>query len=467
MAITLEIEAVSVDSVNLKWLDSVAPGDDFSIYRSEDGVDYDLIDTTAAAATTYTDSGLLPETRYWYKVANEAATESSAKSVITQACWTPSAQNELSMALPTAGEEVTSDEFNDAMRRLEAIIRNQSAGKDCVACSTNGALVLVCSEGCREFIVDVTEDINSISIIGCENGGDGAVEFKVPAGECYAVCGFPAGFGFSGNECFDTEICGGDDGRGVKVYWSGGGTAAGDGAAGGFYGGEGVKAKTPSGTGGTGTGFGGGGGGGGGPLTLTCLTDAGAANANCSLACGSTKAMRFRASGGRPPYTFSTTSGGTISTINTNTRRIVPPSNPGSGEGGVAYTLTVNAQFNSGGSCEVVACLSNRSCNDVELNTTGSGNGCGICNGSPAPIDTGDCTGTTLPLTGNCGDPPCTACTRTNLGGGACNPETGCSEDKRTAPMISAGCVPCGIMVSKTITVTDAAGTSVSKTIRF
>jgi hypothetical protein len=453
VAITLYSESISIDSVVLHWIDAVDPGDVFEIYRSEDGSNFDLIDTTAAGAEDYEDSGLEDTTRYWYKVANESAVESNESSVITQTCFGLSVALEPAAALPTADGDVTDEQFNDAMRRLESIVRNQSDGHDCVACSADGALVLNCAEGCRDFNVEVTEDINSISIIGCEDAGDGNINFRIPADTTRRICGFPSNIGMSVGACWQAPLAGGSNGRTVSIGFCGSS--------------EGTRAKTPSGTGGSGTSAGGGGVGGGGTLTLTCLTDAGAPNNNCSLACGSTKAMRYRASGGRPPYTFSTNSGGTVTTVNTNTRRIVPPSNPGSGVSGTAYVLKVNAQFTSGSSCEVVACHSNRSCNDVELSTTGGGNGCGTCNGTPAPIDSGDCTGTTLPLTGNCGDVPCTACTRTNLGAGPCDPRTGCVEDLRTAGMITDGCVPCGLMATKTVTVTDAAGTSVSKTIRF
>ena len=477
MAITLEIESISVDSVNLRWLDSVDPTDTFEIWRSEDGSNFDQIDTTAASATTYEDSGLEPETRYWYKVINEAAVESAEKSVVTQACWTPSATNELAMALPTSDQEVTSDEFNDAMRRLEAIIRNQSGeNRDCVACSVNGALVLNCSEGCRDFVVDISEDINSISIIGCEGGGPGSVEFEVPAGECYAVCGFPAGFGFSGQECFDTEICGGDDGRGVKVAWSGGsGTGGSSGAAGGFGGAAGVKANTPSGAG-SGAGIGGGGGGGGGTLTITCLKDDGSANSTCSMHCGTDKAMKFRVNGGRPPYTVSSNvSGATVTKTSSNIYRVTPPANSGSAVAGVAYRKAfvgcdsgaLNATICASVGCDDVA-ISCGSHVDIPGSECGGSAPCGEAWENAAPCLTIGTHGSNC-TSGFCSGTPgarigvaqnvCADLGNTLPGGATC--------DARTAGMISSGCAPCGVvMAGSTFSVTDSLGVTVVKVLR-
>ncbi len=54
--------------VMLTWTDNSDNEDGFKIYKSMNGVDFDLLTTVGADVTTYTDSGLTRKTRYYYKV---------------------------------------------------------------------------------------------------------------------------------------------------------------------------------------------------------------------------------------------------------------------------------------------------------------------------------------------------------------------------------------------------------------
>lgn len=450
MAITLYIESISIDTVNLQWIDALTPSSAFDIYRSEDGIAFTLIDSSDAADDEYQDSGLDPVTRYWYKVINASAVESNEASVVTQTCFGIDVTTEPKAAFPTAGEDVTGSEFNEAMRKLEAILRQQSDGYECLACSSNGALVLNCAEGCREFNIEVTEDINSISIIGCEDIDDGAINFRIPAGETWRLCGFPANSGFSGGECRDAPVSGGDSGRTVGVVY------------------RRSRATPASGTGGRGTGSGGGGVPGGGTLAVTCRTEDDEANDNCSMDCSDTQFLKLRITGGRPPYTVtSNVVGAVVSKEASGIYSVTPPPNAGSAVSGVAYSKNLgwwnsicsscNA-FNFGGFSGIAY-----KCDDSE---NGAG-GCGNTNGVTLPnIDCTSATGGSVCAdAGVCEDsqtPPCQAvdaCTGIRASNNV--------RDNRTAGMITDGCAPCGTaMNSKTVTVTDSLGASVVTVMR-
>ena len=68
----LALEATANDEITLTWTDNSSVEDGYEIYRSEDGVDFDLIHTTAADVETYVDDddggGLTPTQEYWYYV---------------------------------------------------------------------------------------------------------------------------------------------------------------------------------------------------------------------------------------------------------------------------------------------------------------------------------------------------------------------------------------------------------------
>ncbi|PYV84018.1 MAG: hypothetical protein DMG05_25185, partial [Acidobacteria bacterium] len=59
---------VSSTQINLAWTDNSTDEDGFKIYRSTDGISFSLIATLGPNVTTYSNTGRLPATTYYYKV---------------------------------------------------------------------------------------------------------------------------------------------------------------------------------------------------------------------------------------------------------------------------------------------------------------------------------------------------------------------------------------------------------------
>ena len=64
----LNATAVSSSQINLVWSDNASNETGFRIERSQDGTSFTEINTVAANATTYADTGLSASTQYWYRV---------------------------------------------------------------------------------------------------------------------------------------------------------------------------------------------------------------------------------------------------------------------------------------------------------------------------------------------------------------------------------------------------------------
>lgn len=465
---SVRVEAFSQTDTQLYW---VYPGSaSIGIYRSPDGVTYALIDSVGSGALTYNNSFLTAGTKYWYKLSDDGgSTFSSVVTVWTHVCGTPPGEG-ADLQLPRADKDIDIDAFNLAMERLEQM-NISSMGKDpCVVCVDDGRVIIDCSSGCCEFYVDVTEDINSISLLYCSNGGDGQaasgcggnVSLFVPANVSRGICGWPVGAGFGGDECFRSPISGGAFGRTVSVGVGPGGSGSGSGSG----------AKSRSGSGGMGGGGGGGGSLGGcecvpgknNALAIKACTDGN------SLGCSSTnKRLRLIACGGRSPYSWSHTGSvkfqgvaGDHST-DTDTKEspkntfpasvvIVPPVNSGSAVAGNAYTK--QAQYCDDGAQAILPlpAANTFGCND-QVTITSTCSGASVCSG------VGSVLFATPPASGIC------AAYKISSTPVECQNQDGIC-DVRTAPMIAAGCVPCGVAAgASTVSVTDANGTVVTITL--
>ncbi len=91
----LSATAVACDQIDLSWTDNSDNEDGFKIERSEDGVNFDQIDTVGADITSYSDTTVAESTTYWYQVraynAGGDSEYSNIASDTTPACPQPPA----------------------------------------------------------------------------------------------------------------------------------------------------------------------------------------------------------------------------------------------------------------------------------------------------------------------------------------------------------------------------------------
>ena len=461
----VRVEARSMTTAILRWTyGGSAP---LEIHRSTDGAAYSIAATLdSSTETDFTDTDLDPATKYWYKISDDAgATFSSVVTVFTHACDNQTVGTVF--GLPRFdGEEQQAAELNALAERIEQAFGEQVIDPDqCAVCPEEGAIVLDCTNGCNSFIVIADENINSISINAC--GGEGpAITFVIPPNQTIQICGWPSGYGFTGDECSQAPIVGGTAGRTVSA--GGGAGVGGGGAPSSKKGTQGLKKKKRKKPGSPTGGAGGVGGsdcecvpGTEGQLTIRCCTT------DCLLTCGSTKKLRIRVCGGVGPYTLvhtgSVTFTGTAASADGATAEsesgqiveIIPPTNAGSGVAGNAYRFckkTVDSDFAG----DSVTTENIFGCDDAFIACNTSPVGCASTPCCEGPGDTG-CVGGSFD---GCrcwvgGAVPCTQCGRT----------FGTFEDLRTAPMIAANCNPCGLQSGVVITATDATGASVAITL--
>ncbi len=483
---SVRCEAQSMTSVIVYW--TYAGSSSLAIYRSTDGSSYTKISSFISSTITYTDTGLAAGTLYYYKLSDDnGSTFSSVVQTYTMSCADGSNQKTFALPRFDGGMEDPASKLNELADRVEAALGDVQLPDMCVVCPSAGAVTIDCQDSCTNFLVVADQDINSISINNC-GSGDPTIAIFVPPSTTRLICGFPAGWGFTGDECTEAPIAGGTKG---KTMWLGGG---GGGAFGSGSSDRGLpKNKLQSGRGS--------GGGSGGTacecvpgennqLTLKCCST------DCSMSCSSGKRLSIKVCGGVGPYVFSHTGsvkfedyagGPSHDTITTNRLdrnpqvNVIPPTNSGSGTAGTAYAVIKNFCYcgNSSPTCGP-ACgpansrgWSNYGCNDQLINNAGSDAG-----GNPMSCNAGD-------TDGPCVDGTCGGCSSCVANSGPCNgtqicygsqaagqtaifPVTGGTAcDKRSGAMISAGCSPCGVSAAGlVITVTDASGVSTSITLR-
>lgn len=444
-------EATSITSTAIYW--DYTGANSIGVYRATpNDSSYSLVTTVGSAVKTYADTGLAVATKYWYKLSDDAgSTFSTAVSVYTQTCAGSDGDPSLNaMALPRAGDSVGTDDFNLLAQQVEQIFGDRILKPgQCPVCVSSGQVVVDCTGGCTDFVVFATEDINSISINRCDHTPFN-IEFIIPPNTTRKICGWPGGFGFGGDECRKNPFVTGARGGSISTGSSGGGALA--------------SPASTSGKNNYGGGAGGGGGGGSGSGCTCVPTPDGlltikVCNPNNSLNCSTTKSLELKACGGRGPYTWSRT--GSVGMKATGSQAtpgatatgtgitVTPATNTGSGTAGNAYEK--QGQYCDAGSGLLTALpkANTYGCNDqVTITSTCSG-AASICGAI----------GTVLFANGvhaNCTSYPIgstpTYCQQQD---GVC--------DVRTAPMIAAGCVPCGISAgSSTVSVTDANGVTVT-----
>lgn len=453
--INVRVEAISITATVLRWTDGSGAAND--IYRAvaAAGPFVKITGETGVAngVQLYTDVGLTPETRYWYKISNDAgATFSSTVNVVTHTC-SSGGGSQAGISFPRfEGDEQQSDLLNQFAEAAESLIGSAQASGACEGCIVNGAIVINCTDGCFNFVIEAIEDINSISIIGCDEYTNTTIDFIVPPNTTRGICGFPAGWGFTGDECTQAPIAGGPDGRTVRAAMSRG------------RGGPGTRSRV-----GYNSGRGGGGAGGAG-----CACTPGAegqltirsCSSNNSLGCNGSKQLKLVACGGRGPYTWSKTGNVTLSTTSGNTTIVKPPTNSGPSVAGQAYNKGIcgvsEAHPHNGGHSEA-----RYGCDD-DFQSCSSGS-TGATNDRLAFLsDTESCAAHAGHAVTNCTGLLTVTCTCTGATGSECATAQSCGgiNDTRTAPMIAAGCAPCALNEGATVTVTDSVGVSVTIILR-
>ena len=452
----VRVEAVSPNDATLYWTYGGASGVD--VYRSTDGAIYTVVANTAASALTFADTLLTGATKYWYKLSDDVgATFSSVVTVWAHLCYlVPGDGTDLN--LPRS--PVSPDQYDSAMDQLEGVLNNQLLSPTpCDICPDDGRVTLDCSSGCSEFWVDMTGDVNSISIIHCADGqgtqGPGAtVHWRVPPSVTRKVCGWPKGMGFGGDECFRLSVAGGSAGRTVSTGVGGSSK-------------QGATKGKPGPGGNPGSASGGGGGGG-------CACTPGRNNslaiksctANNSLSCSSTKRLSLLVCGGSGGYTWSNTGSVALSKATGVNTVVTPPTNSNPSEAGVAYSLGIES-VGCGHSVGTIHVVGNEwaqySCADA---FTSCSTVIGGTTQAFAFIDPSCSCGTHsghvvsggIATTVSCGTICSNACD--------CAKSNGNMQDRRTAGMIAAGCSPCGLNAGATVTVTDSQGTAVTIVLR-
>ena len=483
----VRVEAQSITSTILRWTYAGSAG--LGVYRSTDGISYSVITSPLlpSSDTSYTDTGLAAATKYYYKLSDDVGmTFSSVVTVTTHTCL--SAAGALAtFSLPRLGgpEDLVVDPFNNLAERIESTLGGRLlTPNQCIACPSDGAIVIDCSNGCTDWVVIADEDINSISLQWC-NGPPGNIEFIVPPNTSgRQICGWPAGFGFSGDECSKAPITTGASGTSIST---GIGGASGRGSSSNpsskrnynlfAIGTSGSGGSSSSGSGTTGSSSSGGSGSGG--SDCTCVPAAGGAltikscNSNNSLKCSTTKSLKLLVCGGRGPYNWSRTGSvnlkgsGAIGATATGTAiTVTPPTNSGSAVAGTAY----KEGYFKCSACGSGACTAVSANVQVLRNCDDTSSGCSTVSpcGTEGPASAATCgcgggsvgqpgCGASPPTCTDCGVEVCSDYQAGNVGGSA---HVVC--DVRTAPMVAAGCNPCGLNEGATVSVTDAAGTVVT-----
>ena len=175
---------------------------------------------------------------------------------------------------------------------------------------------------------------------------------------------------------------------------------------------------------------------------------------NNSLGCSGAKSLTLKACGGLGPYTWSNTGSVVLSASSGSTTTVTPPTNSGSAVAGTAYHVACYI-------CDGASC-SGGVCSSVGWTT--------LAVGCADVFNSGNCF---LPNTQACNTPAASAlnqCCNNNTQvctdpGAACTDYRSTCQgvttmcDVRTAPMIAAGCNPCGLQQGATVSVTDSLGT--------
>jgi hypothetical protein len=436
--------------------------------------------------TQYFDNTVVAGTFYDYKLSDDQGTTfSSVVSVVIQTCvpGTGSTQSTTGPGLPQFVDDasITAEALNQLSHQVEVSLSAALAPPGyCVICSSNGAVVLDCTTGCNNFWIVTTEDINSISSIGCAQDGD--ITFIVPANTTRNIRGWALGSSLgsmmagtqgytivTGNKpqaVTAQHSCKCDSriyGEAYIVYTAAGVPCVCDDRADGT---SDVPSAGPISTAsGSCTPNGG--------LTLAVFKANGTTpNPNNSMNCSTDKGLKIQACGGIPPYTWSFTGNINFVGSSTGAATVLAATNNGSGVSGVAYEIggvnvdqtpispDCSAPVGARTQCGSTAQCRQFNCNDQIVGT------CFLSGDCPS-FSLG---GTSTPCTGGGGGAMAGSCNvvLSNCDGTHSTSGSGLqlltsAFDKRSGTMISNGCAPCALTASgSTVTCRDSIGTQVT-----
>src|SRR3990167_7691898 len=461
------VEAESQTTTKLRWTYTGAA--EVSVHRSTDGVSYaevtDVTSRVQPGTAEYEDVDLEPGTKYWYKLSNDAgSTFSDVDTVTTHSCGVPPSKD--GIMLPRFYGEDELPLLNQLAETVEDHLQHNVSTKDqtCKVCVVDKTLVINCE--CELIEVEVETDVNSISLLNCEDS-EVDITFIIPPGTTVGIGGWPRGIGFTGDEYWQAPIAGGANGRTVNANIGGGKAGSNSG-------------RSKPGTG-TATTKGGGGSqgspGGGctctpgseGELVIRVCTLGGDTNSDNSLGCqNASKGAVLIACGGRGPYTWSKTGSIELSTTTGPTVTVEPPENTGSAVSGTAYVrglFGIPEGHSVGTTHAVGAVYAVYGCDDAfdECNNTDGAaiSACGFADATP------DCaTHSGHPTSGSGGVCDTVDCDTVCTDDCDCAKANGSMVDKRTAQMITDGCNPCGLQAGSPGTVIDSLGTQVTIILR-
>lgn len=483
----VRVESNSTTQAQLNW--TYGGTNTIAVYRALHGGSYTELTSTAlntrvaSGTTVYYDNTAVAGTFYDYKLSDDnGSTFSSVVSVVIQICVPPTAstQNTTGPALPqfTGQADITAQNLQNLSQLVEAGLSEAQAPEGfCTVCASNGAVVLDCTDGCKNFFVVASTDINSISVVGC--GQSGGTTFVIPANtNGRKITGFPAGStlaqsGLTGTQGFSTDSqpkqvsvshnCKCDSrvyGNAYIVYTVSGTPCVCDDRG---EGSEDLPSQSASPVGGGCTPNNG--------LTLVASNPDGTSNPTNSMNCAAAnKGLNLQACGGQGPYSFSST--GDINFVGSSIGRatVLPATNNGGSVAGDAYLKMIRTCVPSLAS--VVVYYEIHDCSDAITATFQN-------DGTTGPFNCPDAahqiTCASLPVCkGTDAEPGNCNCGAGNFPGTTgVSPDTYCDTsigsvcDKRTGTMISNGCKPCGVSSNgATVTVTDALGTQVTIVLR-
>lgn len=209
----IRVEALTWDSVVLRYAYALTGTNPVSVYRSTAGGAYELVvtipDDYGDEGSPFTDVDLAEQTLYGYKLSDdEGSTFTDAFLVKTQQQFelTEPAGQEIALPIISREEDINVENMQEIANSVQDFLNGPSisAPRECIVCPSDGALILDCANGCFSFTVTEADmaDINSISI----NCDQLQINFEVPEGTEIEICGWPEASGFTGDECFQAPI---------------------------------------------------------------------------------------------------------------------------------------------------------------------------------------------------------------------------------------------------------------------